>query len=112
MRQIKIRAWDSKNSEMVTEYERFIERKFPVMQFTGLTDFNDKEIYEGDIVRCFRNGEPMNIDIVEFNRGMFKFRYRDYPVGTWMLLGLETSPEEDLWFEVIGNIYESPELIN
>jgi hypothetical protein len=60
MREIKLRAWD--NQEMLYEWFTIIydggfitprtlcRGANAVMQFTGLTDKNGKEIYEGDII--------------------------------------------------------------
>ena len=63
-----------------------------LMQYTGLTDKNGKEIYEGDIVKWGK--------IIE------KVEMKD---GCWsMVLGTIV---EEFNLEVIGNIYENPELI-
>ena len=66
-----------------------------VMEFTGLTDKNGVEIYEGDIV-IIKGFHPMK---VEFDRG--EFSCNDDSLYDW----LSDSPK------VIGNIYENPELL-
>ena len=61
------------------------------MQFTGLKDTNGKEIYEGDIL-----GDVWgNKGVVVWDKGIARFN----KVG-----GCE-------WAEIIGNIYENPELV-
>jgi len=121
MRTIKFRAWDKKRKIMGWNFwldsqdnsiQIFDEEKdtplppddFEVMQFTGLTDRNGKEIYEGDIVRCFMNGEEHSLNVI---------KWADY--GYTMTDFEDESGERVLWFcevEVIGNIWKNPDLIN
>ena len=72
-----------------------------LMQFTGLKDKNGVEIYEGDIVQMHCG----DLYIVKFINGGFCMELIRDRIITW-------------WFsdkirikEVIGNIYENPELI-
>jgi uncharacterized phage protein (TIGR01671 family) len=71
-----------------------------LMQFTGLKDKNGKEIYEGDIVQR---------GIITFSRGKFVGQYYGSNGN------LYEEWEDDLYqennIEVIGNIYENPELL-
>lgn len=66
-------------------------------QYTGLKDKNGKEIYEGDIIF----GQHKII-------GDWKSRVYLLPTGVWFG-GARFEDVED--FEVIGNIYENPELL-
>lgn len=65
-------------------------------QFTGLTDKNGKEIFEGDIVKWDEKewGCPYN-ELVEFDYELLAMRKHDYKQ----------------WCEIIGNITDNPELL-
>lgn len=72
-----------------------------IMQYTGLLDKNEVEIYEGDIVNL-SSWEP-SIYQIAFDRGAFYLAKSDLEeVGD--IKYAEKS-------EVIGNIYENPELL-
>ncbi|MDT0160313.1 YopX family protein [Bacillus sp. AG4(2022)] len=88
-------------------------KKYPewkLMQFTGSFDVNGTEIYEGDIVRVFVPTDP---EMPEYVSHVFDYYgaftveckgmdiYTDYFVLGWL---------EEYEFEVIGNIYENPEI--
>ena len=73
-----------------------------LMQYTGLKDKNGKEIYEGDILKTV-NGF---VTTVEYSRGMFCFdpvedKYNRHAL--FVLIPFQ--------IEIIGNIYETPELM-
>ena len=112
-REIKFRAWyegkmyevfeiNISGSTVAISLPRFpfIQDVIPdeLMQYTGLKDKNGNEIYEGDVIRHEFEGEygPYeHRDTVEYHEGAF------YPI-------CEKPGNE---FEVIGNIYENPELL-
>lgn len=132
MREIKFRAWDK-----IHKYMEFFELGhlywrgedtgdygFPdetdvVMQYTGLKDKNGKEIYEGDVVKYEK--ESMIDDKITECFGVVEML--EYPDGEafydqkhlgWCATGKEgtkTLPDVAEYSEVIGNIYENPNLI-
>jgi len=76
-----------------------------LMQFTGLTDKNGKEIYEGDIVLAF-NQKPFVEAIKKkcvFKNASFVFEQHHLDSATRTLASSDC--------EVIGNIYENPTLL-
>ena len=129
-REIKFRAWDNNSKEWLMGYEypnlggfsmygecmlfnewsgilnRFIlqqkdrkEDDLKLMQFTGLLDKNGKEIYEGDIVNTPHNG----IMKVMFLDGSFQMRMANGEKNNSLTWAYNS--------EIIGNIYQNPELL-
>lgn len=79
-----------------------------ISQFTGLTDRNGKEIYEGDICNCSYGYTNDKIGIVYYKYGCF---YVDdkHPSGNMPLKSLVKSEANRI--EIIGNIHDDPELM-
>jgi uncharacterized phage protein (TIGR01671 family) len=114
MREFKFRAYNKTNKVMIysrdyaalSEFWADVERarrmgmEVVVMQYVNLEDKNKTEIYEGDIVKqYFYNSMWLDvIDKVEI----------DPLFGTNLKLGLAGYDHE---WEVIGNIYENPNLL-
>jgi hypothetical protein len=98
MREIKFRAWDKKNKKWITTFNlvgggrwSFLQGKpeeYEIVQFTGLKDKNGKEIYEGDVL---------------LSPGNYKWEVKFEGQGY-----IPSCMDE---FELIGNIYESPDLL-
>ena len=124
----KFRAWDKelqtmldvslidfKKGVLVGEHWKFGETNFmsfdeiELMQSTGLKDNNGKEIFEGDILAFETNDEVINVNVFwDEEHALFMFESKKYneqePLAE--LVENNTYP-----FEIIGNIYENPELL-
>ena len=84
----------------------YIEEKVileTVGQYTGVTDKNGTKIFEGDIVKRFWSGK-MCIYQVDYDNGLASFIGQ---AGT----SFTTFGYDSEEFEVIGNIYDNPELL-
>ena len=69
------------------------------MQYSGLRDKTTKKIYEGDILKH----EDGRLSVIEYDAPHFVLRHN--PVGD------SDFPSKKNVFEIIGNIYENPELL-
>lgn len=140
-RAIKFRAWNNERKVMVPiQYlvainQEFSEwgvngyprnETFELMQFTGLKDKNGKEIYEGDIVyRLYQHEETKKwlrdmMGIISWDDWMVGFSFmkpdlnlmRETNTAEFMGASSSIQGASGRWWEVIGNIYENPELLN
>ena len=128
-REIKFRVWDKKVYKSMFIVEGlgktwvsfgvddgeggYLEQRkvedVELMQYTGLLDKNGKEIYEGDVLYKF------GIDDAPY-----EVKYGVQPIShEWLGIGFYTEHLGEMGnifggeeIEVIGNIYENPELLN
>lgn len=97
-----LQDWDDNNG---ITFKCLPEENYVIQQYTEIKDKNQKEIFEGDIMKYDRPGFITKIGIVEFFAGNFVF-------GDW-----REQTEEDIstmmigYMEVIGNIFNNPEII-
>lgn len=81
----------------------YVIDKDTICQCTGLKDKNGKLIWENDVVDMHNNGFSFcKTEIVSYKDGGF------FP---FLCFGWECTPEPE-YTEVIGNIFDNPELIN
>lgn len=110
-REIKFRAWSKESNKMMNWY--FIKsvnnltklltlNHVEVMQFTGLTDKNGKEIYEGDVLKA-----SDSIIEIEYKGRGFEGIY----LNKDEMFNSPIQNNNYLYWEIIGNIYENPELL-
>ena len=124
MREIKFRAWDQRDKKMFTHESDilgFRPDRFVLQQFTGLSDKDGKEVYEGDVLnQTWPDGKTVH-GFVRWDDDNARFSIRNIVSGDWTLEHLVAEiKEQDLNgyivslskdVEVIGNIYENPELL-
>jgi len=115
-RKIKFRAWNIATKTMVDlkKITPFLLNKdigglyipesdeIYIMQYTGLKDKNGKELYESDYINIFdSDGRNYGKGPITFVKG--GFQCYDMP--------LQDIYYENCKFEVIGNVFENPELL-
>lgn len=127
MRDIKFRAWDESDKTMIYNFNpalhcqwniflfsSFIREwgQYDLMQYTGLKDKNGKDAFIKDYVNVFDGGYCIGTYRVEWDDRELKYVLIDahlkenrYEFDLGEFIGSEAE------IEIIGNIFESPELL-
>jgi len=119
MREIKFRTFDKYGLMRYWEFEKdgkdlvfsmALYEGDVLMQYTGLKDKNGKEIYEGDVVRCSNldSGNYVCEWDGEFASFDFKGEFKNILDDS---IGCSVGGAQYRNVEIIGNIYENPELM-
>lgn len=125
----RYRAWDKEFKEMVQVdalvfEEQIIKatykngnvvkedlKNYVLMQSTGLTDKNGKEIFEGDILSIETDEENVKVKIEvswDSKHALFVFESKKYNAKEALGELFEDNPYP---FKIIGNVWEDPELV-
>jgi len=110
MREFKFRAWDDYKKKMFYHKliyvptdklnDCFLDEDLEFMQYTGLKDKNNRDVYEGDIVKWNNNV----ICSINYNKAHFVLssnKNKNYRELSWVYGDCE----------VVGNIYEHSKLL-
>lgn len=112
-----ILAIDYENEEIVTQQvyfenglpdDRFIycykTDEIELMQSTDMVDRNGNIIFEGDIVKMSKDvySEPTYYEVVRHRGGAYRLESKQHGCELWL---------RHTDCEVVGNIYENPELL-
>ena len=131
-----LRAWDRENKKFASvaslvmlrygkfdapdRYYSFLNDdhdRFEFCRFTGLYDLNNKPIFESDVVKTIYDTDKVGKVVFSSSSASFRVasltRELSMPIITYRVK--ENSPNEGQFLliveEVIGNIFENPELI-
>ena len=114
-REIKFRVWDTPDGGLTGKWfwpkenyghalDYAVKFNKPVMQYTGLKDRNGKEVFEGDIIKyegC--EGYWDYFGVIEWCEENAAFHININNGDAYSMIFDE--------IEIIGNIYENPELL-
>ena len=89
--------------------EWIVNNDLVLMQSTGLTDKNGKEIFEGDILSIETDKENVKVEVSwDSKHALFVFESKKYNAKQALGELFEDNPYP---FKIIGNVWEDPELV-
>lgn len=118
MREILFRGKDDISGEWITGFlvdekhiGNFVEAN-PIIpetvgQYTGLKDKNDKKIFEGDIVRTYRNEDTFDLMMAVWYEDSASFVL----ASQYGFYCCESLTNSHIYLEIIGNIHDNLELL-
>jgi len=131
MREIKFRGWNNKIQFMSKPFRfgqvlnfndqiiKSLSQDEIVMQFTGLQDKKGVDIYEGDVLEYKNDLGRHHLAKIFYKKGglCFNIHQDDFYKNSEEIYFYESCADMQskgwiVQFEVIGNIYETPELLN
>ena len=132
-REIKFKVWENDKKIFLSEHDvsffSLDDMKYNdphvFLQYTGLKDKNGKEVYEGDIIKWketrFHNEQQKSkgVPMPKFYKSAVEWQYGEFIVSSddnydtplCCFFGDSLGNKFDFKPEIIGNIYESPELL-
>lgn len=108
MKTIKFRAWDGDRKRMETfflnEGSNYQSSSWEIMQYTGLKDAGNRELYDGDF---FRDEDGM-LFLISWDEDSLQWHAHDVVNNSWSM-SLGEFVGQNIFYE--GNLYENKELL-
>jgi len=125
MREIKFRAyqpsakgglkWWSWQELMESDLNTIFRHpeRYHLMQYTGLKDKNGVKIFEGDVLKVINpNDEEDNLCVVKWDNLCGGYPYEPWGgFGNFDVSTVGWAMTMEFTFEIIGNIYDNPDLL-